>query len=126
MYAKRYVHPKLNEIDKEKVTSFYADIRRESSVVGGVPIAVRHIESVLRMSEANAKIHLRDYVRSDDIDLAIEMLLESFLQTQKVSIARQLSKKFEPYKAKKTDANQLLLHTLKKMARERVRLLSSL
>ena len=119
MYAKRYVHPKLNEIDKEKVTSFYADIRKESSVVGGIPIAVRHIESVLRMSEANAKIHLRDYVRSDDIDLAIEMLLESFLQTQKVSIARQLSKKFEPYKAKKTDANQLLLHTLKKMANEK-------
>lgn len=88
MYAKRYVHPKLNEIDKEKVTSFYADIRKESSVIGGIPIAVRHIESVLRMSEANAKMHLRDYVRSDDIDLAIEMLLESFLQTQKVSIAR--------------------------------------
>lgn len=81
MYAKRYVHPKLNEIDKEKVTSFYADIRKESSVIGGIPIAVRHIESVLRMSEANAKMHLRDYVRSDDIDLAIEMLLESFLQT---------------------------------------------
>ena len=122
MYAKRYVHPKLNEIDKEKVTSFYADIRKESSVVGGIPIAVRHIESVLRMSEANAKIHLRDYVRSDDIDLAIEMLLDSFLQTQKLSIARQLSKKFEPYRAKKTDANQLLLHTLKKMATERVSL----
>ena len=81
IYAKRHIHPKLNEIDKEKVTQFYADIRKESSVVGGIPIAVRHIESVLRMSEANAKMHLRDYVRSDDIDLAIEMLLESFLQS---------------------------------------------
>lgn len=28
MYAKRFVHPKLNEIDKEKLTQFYADIRR--------------------------------------------------------------------------------------------------
>ena len=81
MYSKRFVHPKLNEIDKEKVTQFYADIRRESSVVGGIPIAVRHIESVLRMSEAHAKMHLRYYVRSDDIELAIEMLLESFLQS---------------------------------------------
>lgn len=88
MYAKRYVHPKLNEIDKEKVTQFYADIRKESSIVGGIPIAVRHIESVLRMSEAMAKMHLRDYVRSDDIDQAIEMLLESFLQSQKLSVAR--------------------------------------
>ena len=81
IYARRYVRPKLNEIDKEKVTSFYADIRKESSVVGGIPIAVRHIESVIRMSEAHAKLHLRDYVRSDDIDVAIEMLLDSFLQT---------------------------------------------
>lgn len=68
IYARKYVHPKLNDIDKEKVVKFYADIRRESQVVGGIPIAVRHIESVLRMSEAHAKMHLRDYVRSDDID----------------------------------------------------------
>jgi DNA replication licensing factor MCM2 len=88
MYAKRYCHPKLNEIDKEKVTQFYADIRKESTIVGGIPIAVRHIESVLRMAEAHAKMNLRDYVRSDDIDLAIEMLLESFLQSQKLSVAR--------------------------------------
>lgn len=81
MYSKRMCHPKLNELDIEKVTSFYADIRRESNVVGGIPIAVRHIESVLRMSEAYAKIHLRDYVRSEDIDFAIDMLLNSFLQS---------------------------------------------
>jgi DNA replication licensing factor MCM2 len=40
------------------------------------------------MSEAHAKMHLRDYVRADDIDSAIDMLLESFLQSQKVSVAR--------------------------------------
>ena len=43
--------------------------------MGGIPIAVRHIESVLRMSEAYAKMHLRDYVRAEDIDFAIQMLL---------------------------------------------------
>jgi DNA replication licensing factor MCM2 len=79
IFSKRFIKPKLSEIDQDKITSFYADIRRESSVVGGIPIAVRHIESVIRMAEAYAKIHLRDHVRSDDIDNAIEMLLESFL-----------------------------------------------
>ncbi len=79
IYSRRFVKPKLNEIDIEKVTNFYKDIRKESLAVGGIPIAVRHIESVLRMSEAHAKMHLRDYVRSDDIDFAIEMMLESFL-----------------------------------------------
>ena len=101
------------------MTQFYADIRRESNVVGGISIAVRHIESVLRMAEAHAKIHLRDYVRSDDIDNAIDMLLESFLQSQKVSVARQLKKKFEPYQQKRSDPNQLLLHTLMQLVKER-------
>ena len=105
IYSRRYCHPRLSEIDKEKVSQFYADIRRESSVVGGISIGVRHIESVLRMSEANAKMHLREYVRSDDIDSAINMLLESFLQSQKSSVARQLRKKFEPYLSKRTDSN---------------------
>lgn len=81
IYSKRFVRPKLSEIDQDKVTQFYADIRRESNVVGGIPIAVRHIESVIRMSEAWAKMHLRDHVRTDDIDNAIEMLLSSFLQS---------------------------------------------
>jgi len=105
MYAKRFVKPKLSEIDNEKVTQFYADIRKQSSVVGGIPIAVRHIESVLRMSEAYAKMHLRDYVRSDDIDFAIEMLLESFLQSQKVSVQRVLIKKFDRYLHRSTEQN---------------------
>lgn len=109
----------MNDIDKEKVTSFYAKIRKESSAVGGIPIAVRHIESVLRMSEAHAKVHLRDYVRTDDIDFAINMLLDSFLQSQKASVARALSKKFEPFKKKQADVNSLLLHILNKIAKER-------
>jgi len=79
IYAKRFIHPKLNNVDQDKLQNFYADIRREASVVGGIQIAVRHIESVIRMSEAYARIHLREYVKAEDIDNAIEMLLESFL-----------------------------------------------
>lgn len=97
MFAKRSVHPKLNDIDREKVTSFYSDIRQQSNVVGGIPIAVRHIESVLRMSEAHAKMHLRDYVRTEDIDLAIFMMLQSFLQSQKISVRGVLEKKLAKY-----------------------------
>ncbi len=65
--------------------------------MGGIPIAVRHIESVIRMSEAHAKIHLRDYVRTDDIDFAIKMMVESFLQSQKETVKRNLKKKLEKY-----------------------------
>ena len=71
------------------------------------------------MSEAYARLHLRDYVRGDDIDFAISMLLDSFLQTQKSSIARALSKKFELFKKKTSDINSLLYHILTKLAQER-------
>ena len=79
IYAKRFIKPKLSQMDQEKVTQFYIDMRRESSVVGGIPISVRHIESVCRMAEAFAKINLREYVHTSDIDNSIEMLLDSFL-----------------------------------------------
>lgn len=36
-----------------------------------MPIAVRHLESMIRMAEARANMHLREYVNDDDIDNAI-------------------------------------------------------
>jgi DNA replication licensing factor MCM2 len=33
------------------------------------------------MAEASAKMSLREYVRSDDVDFAIGVLLESFVQS---------------------------------------------
>lgn len=52
----------------------------------GVPIAVRHIESMMRMAEASARMHLREHVREDDVDMAIKVVLSSFLQAQKVRV----------------------------------------
>jgi DNA replication licensing factor MCM2 len=55
------------------------------------------------MSEARAKMNLRDHVRTGDIDFAIDMMLDSFLQSQKFSVSRQLGKKFEKYKYRHTN-----------------------
>lgn len=124
IYSKRHYKPKLGKIDQDKLIQFYADIRRESNVVGGIPIAVRHIESLIRMSEARAKIHLRDEVIASDVDNAIEMLLDSFIQSQKSSVARQLSKKFEKYRMRQNDTSQLLLHVLQKIMQNRVSIIN--
>jgi DNA replicative helicase MCM subunit Mcm2 (Cdc46/Mcm family) len=43
--------PKLSDVNKNKVSNFYAELRRESDLVGGIPIAVRHLESIIRISE---------------------------------------------------------------------------
>ena len=55
----------------------YAELRRESAVSQGMPIAVRHLESIIRMSEAHAAMHLREYVNEQDVDTAIRYTPES-------------------------------------------------
>lgn len=40
---------------------------------------MRHIESIIRMSEANARMHLREIVRDEDVNLAISVMLEGFI-----------------------------------------------
>jgi len=51
---------------------------------------VRHIESMIRMAEAHAKMHLREYVGEDDVNMAIRIMLESFIETQKYSVMTQM------------------------------------
>ncbi len=50
----------------------YTKLRQEAARTHGMPIAVRHLESLIRMSEASAKMHMRDYVSDDDIGVAIK------------------------------------------------------
>lgn len=49
----------------------YTDLRQASTTSQGMPIAVRHLESMIRMAEAHARMHLRDRVTDDDVDTAI-------------------------------------------------------
>jgi hypothetical protein len=44
------------------------------------------------MAEASAKMHLREYVRADDVDLAISVAVGSFLSAQKLSVRRSLER----------------------------------
>lgn len=63
-----------------------------SQATGSIPITVRHIESMIRMAEAHARMHLRDYVLEDDVNMAIRVMLESFIDTQKFSVMRSMRK----------------------------------
>jgi DNA replication licensing factor MCM2 len=119
-YARTNVRPDLraNAFDQEKVASLYVALRRESAQSGGVPICVRHVESIMRMSEAHAKMHLRDHVRDDDMDAAIKIMLESFIVAQKYSVRRSLRKNFAKYITSGEDRAHLLLHILQDMMRK--------
>jgi DNA replication licensing factor MCM2 len=47
---------------------------------------------MIRMSEASAKMNLREYVRADDIDLAIRVTVGGFVNAQKMSVKKTLER----------------------------------
>ncbi|CAL8337662.1 unnamed protein product [Lota lota] len=120
IYAKEKIHPKLNQMDQDKVARIYSELRKESMATGSIPITVRHIESMIRLAEAHARIHLRDYVLEDDVNMAIRVMLESFIDTQKFSVMRSMRKTFARYLAFRRDNNELLLFILKQLVAEQL------
>lgn len=120
VYCKNKVHPKLHQMDQDRVAKMYAELRRESMSTGSIPITVRHIESMIRMAESHAKMHLRDYVNEDDVNMAIRIMLESFISTQKFSVTRSMRKTFGRYLAFRKDNNELLLFILKQLAQDQM------
>jgi DNA replication licensing factor MCM2 len=44
------------------------------------------------IAEAHAKMHLREYITEDDQNMAIRVILNSFINAQKYSIAQSLKR----------------------------------
>ncbi|THG01563.1 hypothetical protein TEA_023898 [Camellia sinensis var. sinensis] len=97
-FPKLNVFPSLHDADLNKLTQVYVELRRESSVRFSfffflmVQAIVRHIESMIRMFEAHARIHLRQHFTPVDVDMAIRVLLDSFISTQKFGVQKALQK----------------------------------
>ncbi|TVY20749.1 DNA replication licensing factor mcm2 [Lachnellula arida] len=97
LYARERCSPKLYNIDEEKISKLFADMRRESLATGAYPITVRHLEAIMRISEAFCRMRLSDYVSSQDVDRAIAVTIDSFVGSQKVSCKKALARAFAKY-----------------------------
>jgi DNA replication licensing factor MCM2 len=126
VHAKATCKPSLTEINQSRIARLYAELRRESEVSDGIPIAVRHIESIIRMAESHARMHFRAVVSDADVNISIRTMLESFIQAQKFSVMRTLRRQFAKYLDYHRDFRQLLLHELQGMVRDRSSLASLL
>merc|ERR1711878_232193 len=118
IYAREKVHPKLHNMDQDKVAKMYTELRQESMKTGSIPITVRHIESMIRVAEAHAKMHLREFVSEDDVNMAMRVMLESFIDTQKFSVMKAMKRNFARYLSYRRDNNELLLFILRNLAQE--------
>merc|ERR1719230_1883175 len=92
IYARQRVKPQVSDIDKEKLATFYKDIRQESFRSGGAPMTARYIESIIR---------------------------ESFIQSQKHVVAEEMRKKFRLYIAQATPLSDQFMRLLERLFRDK-------
>ena len=119
-YARVNCQPKLSDVDNKKIVTLYQELRQESQRGGGNPITVRHLESIIRLAEAHARLHLRPNVIEPDVNFAISLVLGSFVSTQKYADKKTFERRFSKYLSYGRDRNDLLLHVIHTIVRERL------
>ena len=74
-YAKKNCYPILTDEAKERIKEFYLDLRgKYDSSDSIVSILARQLEALVRLSEAYAKMALRNKVRKEDVEEIIRYL----------------------------------------------------
>jgi len=119
-YARAHVRPTISQIDENRLSHLYGELRRESGFGGGVTMSVRHIESIIRLTEAHARLHLREYAREDDVNTAVRLFLNCFINTHKFQGKRVLREKFARYLQQEDDQEQLLSFLLRSLVKHLV------
>jgi replicative DNA helicase Mcm len=74
-YAKQNCHPRMTEAARERIKTFYTDLRAEGTDVDApVPVTARKLEAIIRLAEASARLRLSDEVSVEDADRVIEIV----------------------------------------------------
>ncbi|MDO8556347.1 MAG: minichromosome maintenance protein MCM [Nanoarchaeota archaeon] len=85
-YVKQKVFPKLTQGAIEEMRNFYVSLRNTPTMGGdpgamkAIPISARQLESLVRLAEASARVHLSNHVTRKDARFAIEALKSCLMQ----------------------------------------------
>lgn len=78
-YIRKNAKPRLSEKAAKKIEEFFLEMRGKSEGADSpVPITMRQLEALIRLSEARAKLALKEEVTDEDVEAAIK-LMKSFL-----------------------------------------------
>jgi len=78
-YCKNNAHPKLTKAAAERIRKYYVKVRSQNPEnPTAVSIVARNLDGMVRLSEAYAKMALRDFVTNEDVE-AIIVLEDQYL-----------------------------------------------
>ncbi|XP_041352396.1 LOW QUALITY PROTEIN: DNA helicase MCM8-like [Gigantopelta aegis] len=80
-YARKYVHPKIGPEAAKLLQNFYLDLRKRHQTQDSTPITTRQLESLIRLSEARARLELREVATVQDAEDVIEIMKYSMVDT---------------------------------------------
>jgi DNA helicase MCM8 len=103
-YARRYCMPAMTPAAAKVLQRLYLNLRSRVLLGESLPITTRHLESLIRLAQARARMDMRSHVTEEDalevVDLLHESLLEAFTsETGRVDLGAKLTSKTKQIKA---------------------------
>lgn len=80
-YAKEFVEPKIGDEASQRLIQAYVEMRKAGQNVGRISAYPRQLESLIRLSEAHAKIRLSNVVEIADVEEACRLHREAVKQS---------------------------------------------
>ncbi|KAL3150551.1 DNA replication licensing factor mcm8 [Trebouxia sp. C0010 RCD-2024] len=81
-YARQFCHPVLSDDAKQILKEHYCQLRQDSLMNEGTPVTARQLESLIRMSEARARLELVQVVTAQHAQEVIELSQEAASDVQ--------------------------------------------
>ncbi|XP_064623313.1 DNA helicase MCM8-like [Lineus longissimus] len=80
-YARKYVHPSIGADAAALLQKFYLDLRKNHHSKDSTPITTRQLESLIRLTEARARLELREAATAQDAQDVIDIMKDSMMDT---------------------------------------------
>uniref|UniRef100_A0A3Q2ZU07 DNA helicase MCM8 n=1 Tax=Kryptolebias marmoratus TaxID=37003 RepID=A0A3Q2ZU07_KRYMA len=80
-YARQYVRPSLSPEAAQTLQDFYLSLRAQAHSADATPITTRQLESLIRLTEARAKLELRETATKSDAEDVVEIMKHSLADT---------------------------------------------
>ncbi|XP_061693041.1 DNA helicase MCM8 isoform X2 [Syngnathoides biaculeatus] len=80
-YARHYVHPTLSSEAAQTLQNFYLSLRSQSRAADTTPITTRQLESLIRLTEARARLELSETATKIHAEDVVEIMKHSLVDT---------------------------------------------